>query len=84
MAIYVWHGASGGEGTFSEQDLITSFEHLSFGFRINVGGFAGATEELVMRYNRAISDVGSVRIDYNWIAYTGHKRESDWGFLIRR
>lgn len=43
------------------------------GGKLNVGGSAGQTEELVMRYNRPIAEIGSVRIDYNWTAYSGHK-----------
>ncbi len=56
------------------------------GGTLNVGGSSGQVGELVMRYNQPFDDVGSVRIDYNWTAYSGHKArvglglfDSAWG-----
>ncbi|KKN70614.1 hypothetical protein LCGC14_0428870 [marine sediment metagenome] len=43
------------------------------GGTLNVGGSSGQVGELVMRYNQPFDDVGSVCIDYNWTAYSGHK-----------
>ena len=43
------------------------------GGTLNVGGSSGQAEELAIRYNKAFPDVGSVRIDYNWTSYSGHK-----------
>lgn len=52
-----------------------------FGGTLNVGGFSGQTEGLILRYNMALEDVGSVRIDYNWISYTGHKARVGLGLF---
>ena len=41
--------------------------------RLKVGGSAGQTGELIIRYKQAIGDVGHLRIDYDWEYYTGHK-----------
>lgn len=54
-----------------EQSSNTSW--AEFGGALNVGGFSGQTGELIIRYNRPLADVGSVRIDYDWISYSDHK-----------
>jgi len=42
--------------------------------KLNVGGSVGAAgADMIIRYNQAIGDVGSVRIDYSWVFCTGHK-----------
>ncbi len=41
--------------------------------KLNVGGTAGQKGELWVRHSQAIGDQGSVQIDYDWRAYSGHK-----------
>ena len=48
---------------------------------LNVGGSSGQADELVIRYNQALADVGSVRIDYNWIFFSGHKARVGLGLF---
>lgn len=59
-----------GGGTYAES-----------GGTLNVGGFAGQKGELVLRYNVPIADTGSVRVDYQWTGYTGHKARVGLGFF---
>ena len=56
------------------------------GGELNVGGSSGTIGELVLRYNQALELVGTTRIDYQWISYSGHKArvglglfDSEWG-----
>ena len=43
------------------------------GGTLNIGGLSGQAEELTIRHKQPLANVGSVRIDYNWTAYSGHK-----------
>ncbi len=46
-----------------------------------VGGSSGQTGELIIRYNRALADVSLLRIDYNWLSYSGHKARVGLGLF---
>ena len=48
---------------------------------LNVGGSSGQTGKLVIRYNQTLADVGSVRINYDWISYSDHKARVGLGLF---
>jgi hypothetical protein len=51
------------------------------GGALNVGGPGGQQGGLTIRYNQAIGQEGSLRIDYEWIKYTGHKARVGLGLF---
>ena len=53
------------------QDATTWYEES--GGKLNVGGSAGATGELVLRQDSELGPVGSIQIDYDWSSCDDHK-----------